>query len=493
MKNLYKNLIIAGIVLAGIIIAALLWYFFGQNNAPALFSVEAKNGNITEQVNLTGQVKASQGVDLSFGSQGKIIANYVKAGDKIYTGQTLAVLDQSSARSALTIAQGSLAQVQANYNKLLAGATQQNIKTVQDSVNSAQQNLNNAYSGAINTLNNSYTSVYNAYNTSVLIQNAYFTIQDPQGIAVSGAKNDINANMQTVQNFSGDSDAKISQAILSLNNVYNDINTIRTQCDQGAYFYKVTNADKASLDGQKTSVNMALTGVTALQQNIASLKLALQSAQDQLSVTTAPPTQDNIDLAKAQILSAQGQVDAAQAVVNNTVLFALFDGQVDKDNVVVGSIATPNIPVITISNSNLEIDTNIPEIDVANVKIGNDANITLDAFGNGVNFPATVISVDTAPSVVNGISVYGAKLKFKNSDDRIKSGMTANINIISDTHTNVLIVPASAVIQQNGKYFVVVDNGNSKKESREVTVGLRDEKNIEITSGLKAGEKVLAY
>jgi multidrug efflux pump subunit AcrA (membrane-fusion protein) len=44
-----------------------------------------------------------------------------------------------------------------------------------------------------------------------------------------------------------------------------------------------------------------------------------------------------------------------------------------------------------------------------------------------------------------------------------------------------VLVPASAVIGQDGKYFVIVDNGNSKKESREVTIGLRDEKNIEIT------------
>ncbi len=106
-----------------------------------------------------------------------------------------------------------------------------------------------------------------------------------------------------------------------------------------------------------------------------------------------------------------------------------------------GQIVSPNVPVITISNNNLEIDTNIPEIDVANAKIGEDANITLDAFGNDVIFPATIVSIDLAPSIINGISVYGAKLKFKNSDDRIKPGMTANITVISDTHSNVLIVP----------------------------------------------------
>ena len=444
----------------------------------------------------------SQGVDLAFVASGKIVANYVKVGDKIYAGQTLAVLDQSSARAALTSAQGALAQAQANYNKLLSGATPQSIQTVQDSINSAKQNLTSSYNGGINTLNNSYTAIYNAYSVAVAIQNNYFTSQDPQGIAVSTAKNDINTNMQSVQNYlnvaeksmaPSDIDTAVSQTILSLNNVYNDVNTIRSQLDQGIYFYKATAADKASLDGQKTAINGSLTATTALQQSIASLKLAVQTAQDQLGVTTAPPTQDNIDLAKAQILSAQGQVDAAQAVVNNTVISAPFSGQVDKDNVIVGAIASPNMPVITISNSNLEIDTNISEIDMADTKIGENANITLDAFGNSVIFPANIITIDSAPSIVNGVSVYAAKLKFKNTDDRIKPGMTANITLISDTHSNVLIIPISAVIQQNGGYFVVVDKGASKKETRQVTIGLRDDKNIEITSGLKSGEKVFAY
>ncbi|MCX6719914.1 MAG: hypothetical protein NTV36_02295, partial [Candidatus Staskawiczbacteria bacterium] len=120
-------------------------------------------------------------------------------------------------------------------------------------------------------------------------------------------------------------------------------------------------------------------------------------------------------------------------------------------------------------------------------------NVTLDAFGQNVIFPATIISIDSAPTIVNGVSVYQARLKFTNADDRIKTGMTANIIVTSEKHSNVLIIPRSAIIQQNGKYFVIVDNENSKKESREVSIGFRDDKNIEIISGLKAGEKVLAY
>jgi HlyD family secretion protein len=495
-----RNIWIIAIVIVLIIIGYFI--FSPKNNTGSIQTGFVTEQNLQETVLSTGQVVSGTNLNLSFQEGGIVRQVLAAAGGNVSAGQTLAVLDQSSAKAALTSAEGSLAQAQANYEKLLAGATAETIQTSQDSVNSSKQNLTNAYNGGINTLNNAYTAIYNAYNVAVSMQNNYFTTQDPQGIAVSNAKDDINTNMQSTQTSltaaeksmqPSDIDSATTQTISALNNVYDDVNTIRAQCDQGIYYYKVSATDKATLDAQKTAVNAALTGATALQQSIASLKLALQTAEDQLSVTTAAPTQDSIDLAKAQILSAQGQVDSAQAVVNNTILSAPFAGQIDKDNIVVGQIASPNVPVITISNSNLEIDTSIPEVDLPNAKVGGKANITLDTFGNGVIFPATIFSVDLSPTVANGISTYGAKLKFDSSDNRIDPGMTANITIISDTHSNVLLVPISAVIQNNNEYFVVIDKGNSQKETIQVKVGLSDGKNIEIISGLKLGEKVFAY
>lgn len=495
-------IIIGGGVVGVAVVAGVLFFLFGNNSASPLLSVQAKNGDITESVTLTGQVTASQEVDLSFDTSGKIVASYVKAGDTVGAGQTIAVLNQNSAIAALTSAKGSLAQAQANYEKLQAGATTQNVQTSEDAVSSAKQNLANAYIGSINTLNTAYTTVYNAYNVAFSIQKNDFSSQDQEGIAVSTALNDINANTQSIKSIltttnNASPDSSIDQAIAtitnSVNSVFSDIGVIRTQCDQGAYYNNVSAADKASLDSQKTILTSSATSVTALQQNIASLKISLQTAQDQLNVTTAPPTQSEIDAAQAQITSAQGQVDSAQAAVDNTVLSAPFSGQINKDNATVGQMASPGVPVATISNNNLQIDTEVSEINLAGVKVGNSANVTLDAFGSSTVFPATVISVDSAPSIVNGISVYNAKLKFNNSNNKIEPGMTANINIISATHTNVLLIPKSAVIQRQGTDFVLVDEGNGAKKMVEVITGLSDDNNIEIISGLSAGQKVLAY
>jgi macrolide-specific efflux system membrane fusion protein len=55
------------------------------------------------------------------------------------------------------------------------------------------------------------------------------------------------------------------------------------------------------------------------------------------------------------------------------------------------------------------------------------------------------------------------------------------------------MVPNTAVIQKTGRYFVIVDNGVAGKENREVNIGIKDDKNTEIVSGLQAGEKVISY
>ena len=124
-----------------------------------------------------------------------------------------------------------------------------------------------------------------------------------------------------------------------------------------------------------------------MQQNIASLKLALQTAQDQLSVTTAPPTQADIDLAKAQILSAQGQVDSAQAVVNNSVITAPESGTITQVDIKVGEQATPSQEVMILQNVNdLHAEADVSEANIATLQVGQPIDYTFDALGSRSTF-----------------------------------------------------------------------------------------------------------
>ncbi len=476
-----KNLLIAGIAIAVIIIAVVLYFIFGSNSPIKIFSVEAKNGDVTERINLTGQVRASQGVDLAFETQGRIVANYVKVGAKIYSGQALAAIDSS-------VLQSQLKQAQAQLDAL-------NIDTVQSKTSASLQTL---YAGSLSAVQKSVTAAKDILLTISDIQYSHFTAQNQQNIALQDVK------ARAVNSLLGRPDAGswTSQAISQLNGgafglVQDAINSPTQE-----NIDRALSASQIALQNVGDSVNalpidpsMASTeraGISAAKTNI-NLEIITTSANIQAISAQKVNNSATISTTDAQIEAAQANIGAIKTQISKTVIWALFAGQVDKDNIVLGQIVSSNVPVITISNNNLEINTNISEIDLTNAKVGGQANVTLDAFGTNAVFPATIISIDSAPTIINGVSAYGAKLKFKSQDSSIKPGMTANIILVSETHTNVLLVPKSAVIQNNNKYFVIVDSGNPKKETREVSIGLSDDKNVEIISGLKLGERVLAY
>ena len=481
MQKTYKNLAIAVVAVAVVGAGIWLYFIFGTNKLAGPSLIEGKMGDVTQSINLTGQVKASQGVDLAFESQGKIVANYVKVGDKIYAGQPLLAIDSSILRSQLQ-------QAQAQLDTL-------NIDTLKNKLNAGIQAL---YANSLSASQKSVNTAKSILLTISDIQFSHFTpqtqinnsLQEAIAKAVSSLLGKSNAQLWTSQSIAQLNDGAYGLVQIAISDPTQDNIDKALFATQNA-LQDVSNAvnampiDPSLTPAERASISLAQTNVN--------LEIITTSANVQAIATTKVNNSATITTTNAQVEASEASINAIKTQISKTVIASLFDGQVDKDNALVGQLVSPNVPVITISNNNLEIDTNIPEVNLSQVKIGGKANITLDAFGNDVVFPAMITSIDSAPTITNGISAYGAKLKFAKDDNRVMPGMTANIMIIANTHANVLTVPESAVIKNNGKYFVVIENGNNQKETREVGVGISDGKNIEITSGLKIGEKILTY
>jgi len=100
-----------------------------------------------------------------------------------------------------------------------------------------------------------------------------------------------------------------------------------------------------------------------------------------------------------------------------------------------------------ISESGFKIEVNIPEVDISKVEVGDLAEVTLDAYGNDAMFNAEVITIDLAETVIEGVSTYGATLEFKEPDERVKSGMTASVDIVTGAREDVVYIPQRSVIQ----------------------------------------------
>ena len=144
-----------------------------------------------------------------------------------------------------------------------------------------------------------------------------------------------------------------------------------------------------------------------------------------------------------------------------------------------------------ISTNKYEIEANVPEADIAKIKVGNTADVTLDAYGNDVRFNVKITAIDPAETVIEGVSTYKTTFQFTAEDGRIKSGMTANLDILTDKKENVIAIPSRAVITKGADKIVTVLGNNILKEVK-VTLGLRgSDGNVEIVSGISEGDKVV--
>lgn len=456
-------------------------------------------GEVIQEVSETGSVRATENISLGFKTIGKVGKINVATGDDVKKGDILAELDTAQAYSQLQSARAALEEANTQYNKLINGLTKEDIKTYQDAVDSASHDLQSKYDDALNTLNDAYIKIYNAYTVVTSVHGSYFNSTDQEGIKVLDGKNNINDNMKNVKIYldiadqtlaKSDIDSVLSRMLLALSNVYNDLKVIRDQCDSGTYYSSVSSTDKTSLDTQKGYINTALTNVTTAQNNVSSYKIALQKAEDNLSLKTAVPRTEDIDIYQAQVRQAQANVDLYESQLSDNYIRSPIDAKVTNINAKKGEVVSTSESVINLLSSEpFQIKVNIYEQDIINVKPDDSVKITLVAFPKE-DFYGKVLSVDPAEKIVDNVVYYEVTVEFPDQPEGVRSGMTADIVIRTNKKDNVLRVPKNAVESIDGKDMVqVVKNG--KINSTEIVTGLEGDNYVEIVSGLNEGDEII--
>jgi len=139
------------------------------------------------------------------------------------------------------------------------------------------------------------------------------------------------------------------------------------------------------------------------------------------------------------------------------------------------------------------------EIDAVKIKIGQKANITFDAVDD-LNITGEVVEADTLGTTTQGVVTFGVKISFDTQDDRIKPGMSLSTEIITDAKQNVLVVPSSAIKQQDSASYVQVADGSAVASalvlpasfrSQFVQTGLSNDTMTEILDGLEQGDIIV--
>ncbi|HVO28964.1 MAG TPA: efflux RND transporter periplasmic adaptor subunit [Candidatus Paceibacterota bacterium] len=473
--------------------------------------VSVTQGAITETVSVTGNTTPVHSLDLAFQTGGRIAAVYRQAGDTVNAGDVLAQLDTSSLQAQLAQAQAGVAAAQATLANLQAGPTPQNIQVSQTALAAAQQTLANTYAGADNDVSSAFAKANDAVRNQIspLYTNAEtnspqltFPVTDSQVVNNAQSQRiqasaELNAWQAELAALEPDaSTSTLAQALTDaashLDVIENFLTTVSTAVVDNVNLPAATaTAYKTDVANAVTEVQSAASSISATSQSIAAEGAAVAQAQAALSVTLAGSTGQQINAQQAAVQQAQANAQQIQVEIGQASLVSPISGVVTVQNAKVGEIATAGQTVTSvISASDLEVDAYVPETDIGKVAPGDPVVMTFDAFP-GETFDGKVFYIDPAETILSGVVDYEVKVSFNQADQRIKSGLTANLDIQAKTDQNALVLPQYAVIQNvSGTYVDVLQNGQITQTP--VTLGIRDENgNVEITGGVTAGEQVI--
>ena len=496
--NIYIT-VAAVVVLA----AGTAWWFIATSAAPTFGTYTVKAGNVVESVNETANVLAENNAPVSFQEGGAIAHVYVTEGEQVAAGAPLADLDAASLNAAVEQAQAGLATAQAGLAQLTAGTRPQQLTIDESAVASADQTLgiavSNAYSASDDAVYNQLDNLFSGTQTSnptYLVPNSNSQLinqitSERVAIAASLAQWYAALNATSTGSAASDPAALAGTAAANLQAINGYINQIALTVNEATPNGQLT---AATLAAYKADVATARTEVQTSISAIAGDSAALTAAKNALVLAQAGATPQQIQTQEAVVAQAQAALATAQVAQGRATLTAPFAGTVTNLTAQVGQVVSPGVPIMSlVNNSGLKIEAYASEADVAKIKVGDSANVTLDAFGTGTVFPATVSTIAAAETQVNGAPAYVVTLHFTKPEPQIRDGMAGNANIVIGEHDNVPTVPSNLVINDGNEYYVIVERGGVQTK-QQVQIGLKGDNGMtEIASGLTVGDTINTF
>jgi HlyD family secretion protein len=415
-----------------------------QQNPPLklqLYTVQ--RGDIDVSISALGDIEPDQTASVSFTSRGRVSDVMIQEGDFVKAGDPLVRLDGSNEQLAYQQAQLSLEAANVNLKDVLDGPDENDIRIAEANVTAAQ----GAYSAVANAV--SADQIHAAELAYQQAQDAYKNANVARGVAGGDSQEAINLL-----------DAAIGQASF--------------------------NQEIARLKLEQLRNGNA--------PNKAAAGAAVAAAKAKLEQVKAGATQAQIDAARVQVMQAQTALDQAGDNLDKLTVKAPFDGLVSKVDVEKGALIVPGQQVIELTDIEpMHLTVQVDEVDIRQVSKGMPAVVKLDAVP-GLQLLAAIERISLVGTNDNGIISYDVEVTPTQNDPRVRVGMTAEADIITQSAKGVVVVPNTYlhIDRANGTATVNIVGPNNTLTPRPVTVGLQDASNSEIQSGLSAGE-VIAF
>ena len=516
--------------------------------------------NISHNISASAVTKPLNEVKVSPKMSGKVVALYFKEGNFVQKGQVVAQLEQdqtllanyNTAFNNYQIAQKNLEQTLFSVQKDIEAA-EIGVSTAEENLKSAKQNLENTLKQTSVDLSNTYQTAKQQSDSALLSANNALTtiksILDSYSYSKIGTYYEgfPTSDSQSFYNLMT-SYPKAKSAYYSTLDYYNSIkqsykpkeiedllkkvedlldktsialDDMRKVLASGITNSRMTigqlEAAKSNVYAAQAAIDASITGIQAIEQKIASLKIGRTTAEDSArsAVELAEKQLDSakknlesikakaeiqINSVKAQLEAAKGQLDVVSAQLGDTTIIAPVSGTIDKIYTEVGEMAIAGQPIVNLVNTNsIEIEVFLTEFDIGKVSVGQKAKVNLPAYPNE-EFIGRVYYVS---SVADPISKkFSVKIQLDNENGRIKAGMVSQVQIITQEEKNIIAVPKKAVFVENGKEKIYLVNksfpcsmDNLKRcaqvEIRTIKTEPLDENELKVIEGLSEGEEII--
>jgi HlyD family secretion protein len=501
-KFILSHKIIIGIALIGIAVGA---YFIFRNSASGetrYVTEIVEKGNVIVSVTGSGQVEASNTIDIKPKTSGKIVYIGVKAGDVVKKGRTLFSLDTRDAQKAVRDAEISLESAKLSLEKLKIQNSDENISA---DLQKAYDDGFSAVSDTFLDLSSTLTGLENIFGQQNLSDNAARisgkTAQNYRDMAEKLYYEAQNVFWQNRKNF----------RILDRNSPKTDIeNIINETYDTIVILSDAIKSTKNFVDylaedtGRASDFTSSQTTLSGYTSTINSHLSSLSTAQTNIKNYKDTSVNSGLDI-KSSLLSVQQKENSlqdAKDALSDYYVSAPFDGTISSVVVKIGDTASGTLATIITNQKLATISLN--EVDIAKIKLGQKATLSFDAIDE-LTITGQVAEIDSVGTVSQGVVTYNVKISFDVMDNRIKPGMSVSATIITDIAQDVLVIPNSAVKSQNGVSYVEMFDtplvltasplqGSTSTifpKQIKIETGFSNDTLTEIISGLKEGDIII--
>jgi HlyD family secretion protein len=534
--------VLAIVALAG---AGTYWYTARSRSAAATgqaryLQTAVRRGTVRASVTGTGAVKAVNGMDVQATQAGTVKEVLVQDGDRVKAGQTVLRLDNPSLLNSLRQAQLDLASAQANLDTLLSA---QAIEAQEVKLASARLNLQkleadqagltvtaptgglvtavSVQPGDDVTANAVLLTLYDDSTPTLVVEipqqaAARVEVGHPAQVTIQGIgefKGTVRRVGGVATPASGNKDATVSlyvdlpptpgirpgmagQATLEVpgltylvtgtGTVENDAVSIRTRTAGTVETVAVKPGDRVSAGALLVRLQNE-----SLAVQVKEAANAVREAEQNLQVLQNPTADQSgqVFAARSKLEQARLTLESREREVSELEVKAPVDGQVSGLSLRIGQKVSANQTLFRVADYQaMEVTITVDELDIAKVRVGQSARITLDALP-GREYRGKVVKVNPEGTFKNDIATFEVTVTIDNPQG-LMAGMNASVEIVVEEKQNVLWLPAQAVQVRQGSAFVqVLENG--KPVQKQIEIGLKTSQQVEVTGGLAEGDQVV--